>query len=286
MGHFLRLIVMAVVSLTSYGHEMYPDIGVQAQSLGTAYRAVASHEDIIFYNPAGLIKHRRTGSDFFYQWSPDAQFHQLGVAVGDAQTTAWGLGLGYVALMDNKTDRAAGHLVNMALAMPIVTDMFAFGLSFSYLYDQAVSADIHNHFFNMDMGFMVNAPLGLSFAVVADHVLAAKGREKPLGLSVATAFDLGSVIEIVPLTVSFDWLMDDMKSSASLGHVVAAGMEYSALSMLPLRVGFKSSIKTGDNFLSLGAGLASSTISLDGVYQQHLTIGKIRHFGVALSLRI
>jgi hypothetical protein len=279
------LFLGALVSLSAAASP-HTDIGVKAQSFGGAFRAVADAEEIIFYNPAGLIKHRRTGSDFFYQVATDDRFHRLGIAVADTQTTSWGLGLGYTAGIDKKSDRAVDHSLYLALAMPLVTDMFALGTSFSYFYDQAIITDPYSHFFNMDVAFMVNAPLGMSFAVVADHILSPKGREKALGLSVAGAFDLEQVIKEAPLIISLDWLMNDVKNDDNLDHIFAAGMQYKALSVMPLRFGFKSALKNNENFFSFGTGFITDSFSIDGVWQQHLTIGKIRHFGVSLGLRI
>lgn len=260
------------------------DVGVRAQSYGGAFRAVASSNDVIFYNPAGLIKNRRIGSDFDYMIDADAHHHKLGVSVIDSQTSAWGLGLAYNAGINSQSTLATTHLLYLAMAMPIVTDMFSLGTSYSYYYDSSAAKEPFRHFFNLDLALMAQLPAGVSFAVVADHLLKPKGSEKSLGLSLASAFNFGKVFEEVPLTVSFDWLMDDVASEGDLGHIIGCGAEYIAFSMLPVRLGFKSDFTEKLKFLSMGTGIVAGRFAIDGLYQQHLAIGKLRHFGIALRV--
>lgn len=262
------------------------DLGVRAQSFGSAFRAVASANDIIFYNPAGLIKHRRTASDFDYLLNTDARHHQLGASLMDAETTSWGLGLAYSAGLDRKTEIASKHLLYLAMAMPVLADMFSIGASLSYRYDNTTYEVPHRHFFNMDLGALIDLSMGLSFAVVLDHFLPAKENEKPMGLSLGSAFEVEELVNYLPLTFSFDWLMDNVESDAELGHIVGFGLEYVAFSMLPLRLGYKSILNENDNLLSMGTGIKTEGVAFDALYQQHLTIGRIRYFGIALRLNI
>lgn len=67
-----------------------PEMGVRAQSFGGAYRAVASSNDSIFYNPAGLIKNRRLGAEVDYMVRADIDRHLLGVSMLDSESSAWG----------------------------------------------------------------------------------------------------------------------------------------------------------------------------------------------------
>lgn len=261
-------------------------LGVRAQSLGEAYRAVATSSDILFYNPAGLIRYRRIGSDLDYLFATESRLNSLSISLVDSKTTSWGMGLAYNAGITAKSDIPTTHLVHLALAMPIITDQFAFGANFSYFYDPCVDNDPYRHFFNIDLGLFAYLGSGFSFAVVGDHLLANKGLEKSLGISVASALALGDILETVPLTASFDWSMTNVKSDDDLGHTIGSGLQYVAIAVLPIRVGYKSALKPHGQFLSLGTGIMMSGFSLDGLYQQNLTIGKIRQFGLALRIEI
>lgn len=162
--------------------------------------------------------------------------------------------------------------------------MLSFGAAFSYVHDANVENDPYRHFFNMDLGVLVTLPIGLSFAVVGDHLFKPKGLEKSMGLSMGAAFDLGVLLKPVPLTLSFDWLMDEVLSKKNLDHVIGAGAEFIVFGIVPLRLGLKSELKENQQFISMGTGIVISNFALDGLYQQHLSVGKIRHFGFALRL--
>lgn len=261
------------------------DIGVRAQSFGGAIRAQASSNDVIFYNPAGMLKYRRIGTEIDYLQNSSAHSHRIGASIIDSQTSAWALGLAYSGLLRPQNQKAA-HKAYLSLAMPIVTDMFALGGSVHYCYDETIGPSPYANYFNFDVGFLTNLPYGISFAVVADNLSKAKGNEKGLGLSVATAFDLGKIISDAPLSLSFDWLMDDVQSDEDLTHVIGAGMQYLMLNILPLRLGFKSSLADGTKLLSLGSGILTQSFSLDGLYQQDLLMGKNRYFGVAMRMSL
>lgn len=258
------------------------DQGVRALSFGSAFRAVADANDTIFYNPAGLIKDRRLAADVDYLYfSPDST-HSIAASILDAKTSAWGMGLAYRARIDRNASPKADHLFYLATAMPIVSDTFALGTSLSYRYHPTEKREPYSHYFNMDVGLLAQLPLGLSFAAVLDHLLKPKGSEKPMGLAIATAFDLEQVTKMLPLILSLDYLMDDVSSDDDLHHVVACGAQYTMLNLIPLRFGFKTDVKRKDKLLSMGTGVLLGHFSLDGLYQQHLAVGKVRNFGLAL----
>lgn len=262
------------------------DLGIKAQGFGGAFRAVASSNDIIFYNPAGLTKESRMGIEADYKVATDSRTHQMGVSVVDSSTSTWGVGLAYNASVSSIQGIDSTHLLYLATSTPIIGHIISFGTGFSYFYDPNKHNDPYSHFFNLDFGLMLNLPAGVSIAVVVDHFLEPKGSEKALGLSSAGAFDLGAILPIVPLTIAFDWTMDNVSSAHKLDHVVSAGLQYSALNILPIRIGLKSSIKDDTNVLSMGAGVALAGFGIDGLYQQNLSVGRIRHFGVSLSFKM
>jgi len=266
-----------LLSVTINAHDLP---GVRAKSFGGAFRAVATANDIIFYNAAGLLKHRRMGVDAQYLSYLDSGTHSMGISLLDASTSIWGLGLAYYLDIENR--KVAAHLVDVALAFPIVKELLFLGGSFYYRYSALEFEDPHRHFFNMDVSIMACLPMGLSFAVALDHVIRPKGREKGMGLAVATALDLGSVWRGLPLTLSVDWLMDDVTSKDNLHHMLSFGSEYILFNVLPLRLGFKSKFWQRDNLISLGSGLLIADFAVDALFEQHLTIGKIRNFGIAL----
>jgi hypothetical protein len=259
-----------------------PNFGVQARSFGGAFRSVANSNDIIFYNPAGLFKKRRLEVDVDYNVFVDGPGHNFGASVIDSKTTSWALGLLYNAEFHNRTDRIFRHRGYLTIGMPIFKDFLFIGTSFNYLYDAHPSESPYRHFFNMDLGLLASLPFGLSFSATLDHLFRPKGSEKDLGFALGGAFDLKAASLILPLTLSCDWLMDDVKNKANLNHIVSYGLQYVFFDVLPLRIGLKSKLKESRHAISLGAGLNISILAIDGVYQQNLKVAKDRNFGVVI----
>lgn len=261
------------------------DVGVRAQSLGGAIRAQGSSNDVIYYNPAALIKYRRVSPEVNYLYFSHSDAHMLGASVVDSSTSAWGLGFGYNAQFFPKKDLPSAHTLYASTAMPLGTDLLSLGFSLSYVYDTKIGPDPYAHFFNTDIGLMTSLPIGFSLAIVADHIFKPKGREKSLGLSIGSAFDFSALVPL-PLSLSFDWSMDDVKSDGDLAHILSTGAQFIVLSILPLRAGFKANINENKKMISLGAGLISGPLLLDGLYSQDISMGKNRYFGLALGINI
>lgn len=254
---------------------------VRATSMGGAYRAMAASSDIVFYNPAGLLKNRRTSADIDYLTARDQQKHSLSVSIMDASTADWGMGMGYSASISGNAPTA--HEAIMAFAIPLFGNNFSLGTSITYEYD-AYRAASKKHFFNMNVGILAVASESLSFAIVLDQFLAEHSKKKPMAISFGTAVSFLQLSESLPLTMAIDWSMNDVSSDDNLAHVLGFGVEYIAMSVLPVRVGYQACTKESDHFLSLGIGIISENFSIDGVYQQHLTIGKHRQFGAGLRI--
>jgi hypothetical protein len=259
-----------------------PNFGIQAQSFGGAFRSVANSNDIIFYNPAGIFKNRRVEIDADYHLFLDGPAHNFGASIIDSKTTSWGLGLAYKAQFHPRTKRVSNHRGYLTVGMPLIKDVFFLGSSVNYLYATDSSADSYRHFFNIDLGVMAILPFGFSFSATLDHLLKPKGPEKDMGLAFAAALDLKAASLMLPLTLSFDWLMDDVKNKTNLNHILGYGLQYVLLEVLPLRIGLKSKLKDSRHAISFGVGLNASMFGIDGVYQQDLKVSHLRSFGVAI----
>lgn len=260
-----------------------PHVGVRARSFGGADRALASSNDTIFYNPAGIIKKRRFSTEVDYLWEAKDKAHRAGASLVDSQTGPWGLGLAYSGhfVVDKKIPNS--HLLYLSAAMPLGTDIFAIGMSFHYKHDRGLGPEPYANFFNLDAGILINLPVGLSIGAVVDNLIKPKGREKDLGFALAAAFDLGVLLPVLPLAMSFDWLMDDVKNARDLHHVIMAGMQYTIVGIVPLRLGYHGDLSARQKLISIGAGIKSGFFGVDALYQQNLKLGEDRYLGLAFS---
>lgn len=280
----MRWLLLCTVIFGAYALSAKTDLGVRAQAFGGAIRAVGDANDVIFYNPAAILKNRRISPELDYLYNAAEKGHAIGASIIDAATTDWAMGFAYNGQFYSGQD-GSKHLLYLASAMPLGTDLLTFGSSFSYAYDPFIDNKDTSHFFNMDIGLMTSLPIGFSLAAVLDHLLGPKGNEKGMGFSLATAYDFSRIIPL-PLSLSFDWSMQDVKSDADLHHLIAAGAQYMIFNLLPIRLGFKADRKADSRQISLGSGLQFSSFNFDVLYQQDLSIGRFRHFGMAFRLAI
>lgn len=270
--------LLALIDLNAFA---IIDEGVRAQSFGGAYRALADTNNTLFYNPAGLIKNRRLSPDIDYMYKQDKKNQRLSASIVDSSMAPWALGLAYLG--NFSPNLANNHNLYLGLAMPIMTDMFSLGGTVTYKYNPYFSQEDQKHFFNFDLGFLFNSYAGVSLSLTGHRLMPKKGQEEPFGAALGFAFEMAQILPI-SLTFAFDWLMDHAMSDDKLEHVLATGLEYKILYLWPLRIGLKSPLQDGKNYLSLGTGILFGTADLDLLYQQNLALGKERQFGLALRL--
>lgn len=265
---------------------MAQDLGVRALSFGGAVRAEASTNDVIFYNPAGIIKNRKIRPEFDYLYKSVSSGHSLGGSIVDSSTSSWGLGLAYNSVFHPSNDLSSSHLIYLATAFPLGTDVISLGTSASYLYNPNLGPEPYAHFFNMDAGLLVNLPFGLGFGLSLERFINAKGNEKPMALGFGSSFNFGALLPIVPLTIALDWVMEDVKSNTNLQHKLALGGEFIVLSLVPIRLGYTQVKAKELQQISLGSGLILGPLNIDLLYQQDLSVGENRNFGGALRVAI
>lgn len=262
------------------------DDGVEAISMGRAYRAVALSNDTIFYNPAGLIKNRTISPGFDYIRYFAREDHAVGVSLKDAKTADWALGLAYSTKFRAHSKVFSNHHAHLAFAMPVVTDSFALGMSTYYDYNPVFANAEHRHFFNTSLGFLASTPVGLSLALVLDRLLGRKGQEPHRSLSLAASMDFSEVSQMVPLKLALDWTLGNLTPHTELIHDWAVGLEYYLLAILPFRMGVRSDSKNNKNYLSLGTGLGVKYADILGFFEQDLKVGKNRNIGFSLRFNL
>jgi hypothetical protein len=260
------------------------NFGTYDQALGGATRALGQRNGALFFNPALILRERRISPEVDYFFVGEEKSHRVTASVVDSKTAAWGLGLAYSGNFLANQRLPSAHLFHFTTAMPIVSDAFCLGSSLSYVYDPKPRPGDYRHFFNFDLGFMANLSFGLSLAVVADHLLAPKGDEKGLGIGLGLGFDFSKLSAMLPLSFSFDWLMDDVSSSKDLGHSIGTGLQYVILTLIPLRLGYHRNFALNEHLLSVGSGISYKVFVLDLLYQQNLHVGRSRNFGVLVGL--
>lgn len=257
------------IFFTSLGKLALADLGVRALSMGSAYRAVATGNEALFFNPAGMPFFRRFNVDADYIYQTVQTPHLMGVSLVDSVTNDVALGFDFHMGVDSRmTSSPISYLGTFALAYPI-SDMLAIGASLKYTYETTGKVDAN-------FGLLMKLPFGLSLAIV--------GYDNFSSVGFGSAFNMGATNErsgqasdvYTGLVLAFDWLIKN-------GHQLSVGGEYYLFDLIPLRAGYTWQ-KNTQSVVSAGLGLFLKSIELDFVFQQDLNRLEERRLGGALRV--
>lgn len=271
-----------------------PGLGIRSQSLGEAYRAVATDGEAALYNPGGLVRLRRFGVQGAYGASPAGPVHDAGVLLMDSGTNPFlAAALGYFFDVEPVPPRQNpfAHLVVLSLASPIVTRNVGFGLNVTYrnlppfgegegeLGDaDGGSPDDERqeplHKISLDTGILTQLGQRVSLAAAAYNLVPTRSARAPMSVGAGiSATLLGTWDEasrqgvLDGLTLASDWLMEGLLEEEITAHHFSLGVEYLLLSMVPLRAGYHATFAPQDKHrLALGSGFAWRGFGLDVVW--------------------
>jgi hypothetical protein len=287
-------------------------VGVRALSMGEAYRSIATGNDAIYFNPAGLPTLKRYSIETHYQLSLASEQHQLDATVVDSKTSAFALGLGYTFEGAEFTKRATlEHKATLAAAYPIFGDVLSIGAGFKYVNVSDAFAGNYLNALSADLGMLSILPGGLSFAAVGYNLVPIQSARAPISAAFSATLDFGplsgwlfggglqlgevqtaagvtknvlgtSTGPLQDLTLSVDWFVDFATIYGTQSRI-SSGLEYLVGSSFPLRAGYIWDQKTKDHIVSAGVGFISSYFGLDVGYRQSFTRADIGTFAVALK---
>ena len=259
------------INLVAY----FPQSGIRALSLGKAYSSIALSNDIIFYNPSGILKYKNISLDIDYH-SIDKQ-NNLIISLVDSKSTDWALGILYDLQIPKQ--KIISHNAYITTAIALIKDILFFGTSFNYIYDKK------NSFTSMDFGILLDTETGLSFALSNLHSFYFSSRHLPANITLGISYDFYKIFNTTQIMISTDWQMNDAFSDKKLQHELSFGIQYILLEALPIRLGYNHKYYNEEKIISFGTGFVANSIDLDLLYRQNLIIGKNRDFGASIKLR-
>jgi hypothetical protein len=294
-------------------------VSARALGVGEAYRALASGNDAIYFNPAGLTLLKRYSIEGQYFMNLVEETHQGDISVVDSKTNPLAVGLAYTFQGSELTKRATlEHVATLGVAYPIFDKIFSVGAGFKY---KNVSDAIAGNYLNAltaDLGALSQIPGGLSFAAVGYNLIPIRSVESahvPVSAGFAAAWDLGPASSIffggtpvlggvqtvagVPdqpglgsirgplsgLTLSFDWLVD-FESIYGAQSKYSGGIEYLLFDMVPVRAGYiydEVNNVEPQQKISGGIGFIVPYFGFDVTYQQSITQLDARVLAIALK---
>jgi len=267
-------------------------LGVRAQAFGGAYRAVASGNDALYYNPAGMAFSRRYNLDADYIYHPISTAHWTGLSLVDSTTSALAAGLDvHVGIDATQKPLNLTWLGSFSLAYPIA-DIFSLGVTLRYVYLSNQTTSNGDHKVTGDIGLMLQLPFGLSFAAVGYNLLPTQTTELPLSVGFGAAFHLGAESSIASspalafkgFTLAVDYLLKGLLSDKTMQHQIAIGGEYYIADIVPIRLGYEWGITEKRHVLSAGLGVFFQVIEIEALFEQNLVDFNQRTFGAGLRV--
>ena len=297
-GLFLQMTLFAMPSL---GQDF---IGTRAKSLGGAYRAIASGNDALYYNPAGLPQLPRYSPELHYLSDFSLGQQEVNVSLVDSKAPLVAAGIGYAFegwdLQNPVISRS--HTATLGLALPVVPGILNVGTALKYvnLLDAlgalgAVGAGNALNILSADLGILAMIPGGVQLAAVGYNLIPVKTEAMPLSVGLGLAWNLGPISSLFTgqtttagsylnpagvlqplsplsgplrdLTVSVDYhyRLDDTERG-----VLSVGAEYLLMSFAPLRLGYENDRLTEKQQMSAGVGFIFPTFAMDVAFQQNL----------------
>lgn len=287
-------------------------VGTRALSMGEAYRALASSNDAIYFNPAGLVQLPRYSAELHYHLNLQQEEHQADVSVVDSQTAQVAAGVSYTFDGRQFSKRASlQHTATLAVAYPFLEQMLCVGAGFKYVNVWDAIAGNYLNALSADLGVLSKLPMGVSLAAVGYNLVPIRSARVPLSAGFAANLEFGPLSALVfggeptfgplqnaggvpsllaggtrgpltGLTLEVDWYLRFF-SLQGPQHRLSVGVEYLVLETVPLRAGYQWVQETGDHFVSVGGGFIVPYFGLDVGFQQSVNHFDARSFSISLK---
>ncbi|HWV38514.1 MAG TPA: hypothetical protein VN033_08545 [Vulgatibacter sp.] len=240
--------------------------GTRAMAMGNAFRAIATSNEAIYLNPAGMALQRKYEIDLAYAFARGDDLSRFNGSIVDSKTTRLATGLAYTHLKgDGLQGELSGSIVNLAFGLP-VAERVALGFGFKYL--DFAEPDRTNAITG-DVGVLVQPIEWLSFAGVAYNVIDVDSREAPFRVGGGVAFGTDTTFRVALDTVA-DFTSDPERTALTY-H---AGGEYLFDGAMAIRGGFMRRDLDDRNYLSAGLGFISRAAAIEAAYVQSLEAGE------------
>jgi len=293
----LRLFVFFTLLLSSLSNAATQDInetlGIRTRAMGGAGRAVATTNEALYLNPAGISQFSRFNLDGDYVHRFTEATHWSGVSLVDSTSTPFCGGVDFhMGINATQGSNSIAYLGSFALALPL--DRFHVGANVRYAYLPATLTDSLVNQFSVDVGMLALFDYGLSAAVTGYNLVPTNSRRLPLSVGFGVAFRTDQVVVATKnpklqdmmqgLTVAFDWILRDLTSPNGMQNAMMTGAEYTIASIFPVRAGYTYSLESNEHLFSCGTGFASNDFGIDVFYEQNITNTDDRSFGTAVRL--
>lgn len=262
--------------------------GTRSAAMGGAHTAVATSNDTLYINPAGLILTKRYNLDVQYSYAPADQLSRFNFSIVDSKS---GPVAGAAAFTHDwqtgpKTTADINRIyVGSAYALG---DFLAFGTTARYVrgdYYDTTGTDHPVSDFGGDLGVVARLGDVLGAGVAYQNVYHT-GNSPFLRSKLRTGLALG--LDALVLAGDAVWDVGPKPREAITWH---AGAEYFLAQAVPIRAGYihapfmeESGVGGIENIITVGLGWIDPQGGFEATYQQSLTRKSNRTFYVGMQL--
>jgi hypothetical protein len=298
-------------------------VGTRALAMGEAYRALATGNDAIYFNPAGIAQLPRYSPELHYNFNLAEERHQFDTSMVDSKTSPLSAGIGYTFQGREFTRRQTlQHTATVALAYPFFSRMLSVGTGFKYV---NISDAVVGNFLNAltaDVGVHSRLPGGVSLAAVGYNLVPIQSTDIPISAAFGFAWDLGPASAAIfggtpmpipvpdaagimapadptrmdgplsNLTLTGDWFIN-FNTTRGTKSRLSAGVEYLLMTAIPLRAGYLydelndlTDERAAAHLVSVGSGFIVPYFGLDVSFQQDLVHLDARTLAMSLKFFI
>ena len=278
-------------------------IGARALSMGEAYRAIATGNDAIYMNPAGLVLVPRYSPEVHYVFNLVDEQQEFDASLVDSKTSAFAAGLGYTFQGREYTRRLVmQHAATLAVGYALFPRIFQVGVGLKYVNVTDVIVGNYLNALTADLGLLATLPGGLNLAAVGYNLIPFGSSHVPVSAAFAAAWDLGPLsawlfggapaLGMIPnaagttvmgdmstlrgplsgLTLAGDVYVDFFTLRGPMSRA-SVGVEYLLLDFVPLRAGYMYEQEIEEHTASVGAGFIVPYFGLDVAYRESIARG-------------
>lgn len=239
--------------------------GTRAMAMGNAFRAVATSNEAIYLNPAGMALASKYEIDLAYAFGTGDDLSRLNGSIVDSKTSRLATGLAFTRVSgDGLHGELSGSVVNLGFGVPLA-DRISLGFAMKYL---GFSGPDRTSAVTGDVGLLVRPVEWFSIGAVAYNVIDVHSREAPLraggGVAIGTDTSFRLALDAVA----------DFSDPDRTGMSYHAGGEYLFDGTMAIRAGFQRRDWDDRNYASAGLGFVTGAAAIEAAYVQGLTSGE------------
>lgn len=283
---FLTALITTFSSINAHNLD---ELGIRASALCGAYRAIASDNDALYYNPAGIAQTKRYSIRPDYIYNISSNDHLVGVSIADSQTNVVAAGVDYHLGIDpTATAYNFTHQARLAVAYAPL-EFFSFALEGKYFVLPSADSQSGGNYLTADAGILATLPFGMSFAAVGYNLVPTSSDQLPMAFALGSALMIGGS-PVVPnglysgLTVAFDWRMKDLLQKDKIKHSLHAGAEFLLFEIVPIRAGYQVALASAEHSISFGAGFASPVVGVDLLFDLGIINSSKKAIGAGITV--